>query len=345
MIEADLKPARPNLIPRVPKLGFAGVGWIGRNRLEAIASSGAAEITAITDPMSDALHAASSHLPGVAVAGQFEELLRMPELDGLVIATPNALHAEQSIAALEAGKAVFCQKPLARTSAETRRVVSAARAADRLLGVDLSYRFTTGMQEIKRLIASGELGSIYATELVFHNAYGPDKAWFYDARQSGGGCLLDLGIHLVDLAWWCLEYPDIERTTAQLLSKGEPIRSAEQVEDYASAQLVTRNGTSVQLACSWRVPAGYDARIEITFFGTRGGACFRNVNGSFYDFVAERYSTNRNQQVLAKPPEPWGGRAAVAWARQLGLDPSFDPSIASLEFVASTLDRLYGRAP
>ena len=116
------------------------------------------------------------------------------------------------------------------------------------------------------------------------------------------------------------------------------------MEDYASAQLLTTSGVSLQLACSWGVAAGYDARIELTFFGTKGGASFRNVNGSFYDFVAERYSRDRKAETLTRPPETWGGRAAVAWARQLSTSPSFDPAIRALQVVATTLDRLYGHA-
>lgn len=98
--------------------------------------------------------------------------------------------------ALAAGLAVFCQKPLGRTAAQTRRVMAAARTMNRLLGVDLSYRFVRGMQTIQ----AGEIGEVYAVQLVFHNADGPDKAWFYDPVQSGGGCVIDLGLHLVDLA-------------------------------------------------------------------------------------------------------------------------------------------------
>src|SRR5205085_415527 len=124
------------------------------------------------------------------------------DLDGLVIATPSASHAVQARAALERGIAVFCQKPLARTAAETASVVEAARAANRLLGVDLSYRHTEAMRHIGALARSGELGDIYAIDLVFHNAYGPDKAWFRDVKLSGGGCVIDLGTHLVDLALW-----------------------------------------------------------------------------------------------------------------------------------------------
>ncbi|HYP18242.1 MAG TPA: Gfo/Idh/MocA family oxidoreductase [Opitutus sp.] len=327
---------------RPPRLGFAGVGWIGRNRLEAIAASGLAKIAAITDRAPAAVDATRPLAPTADVARDFAELLAM-DLDGIVIATPNALHVEQSIAALRAGKAVFCQKPLARTAAETREVLSVAHDANRLLGVDLSYRFTAGMQRIRRLIRDGELGTIYAAELVFHNAYGPDKSWFYDPALAGGGCLLDLGIHLIDLALWCLDFPDIDSATAQLLVQGQSLKAVGGVEDYAAGQLTTTTGVSLQLACSWRAPAGCDARIEATFFGTQGGASFHNVNGSFYDFVAERFRPDRSRELLSSPPDAWGGRAAVAWARQLSMSPAFDPSAKHLQLVATALDRLYGR--
>ena len=137
--------------------------------------------------------------PRRKLVGTLDDLVDL-EVDGVVIATPSAMHAEQSIRALERGAAVFCQKPLGRTAAEVRAVVDAARAADRLLGVDLSYRFTEGMRRVRDLVRSGELGRVYAVDLVFHNAYGPDKPWFYDPALSGGGCVMDLGVHLVDLA-------------------------------------------------------------------------------------------------------------------------------------------------
>jgi len=342
MLEVAPQPSIAVPRRRLPKLGFAGVGWIGQNRLQAIAASGLAEISAINDPTAEALKAAAAHAPQATIANRFQDLIDM-DLDGIVIATPNALHATQCIAALESGKAVFCQKPLARTADETARILQAAEGADRLLGVDFSYRHTSGMREIKRLIGQGELGTIYAAEMVFHNAYGPDKPWFYEPRIAGGGCLLDLGIHLLDLGLWCLEWPEIRSATSQLLAKGQPVFHGEAVEDYAAAQLVTAEGVSLQLACSWGVAAGYDARIEVTFFGTHGGASFRNVNGSFYDFVAERYSRGRQTDSIAQPPESWGGRAAVAWAGKLSENPSFDPAARHWYVLASLLDRLYGR--
>jgi predicted dehydrogenase len=336
--------ATPRVAPgaaSLPRLGFLGVGWIGRHRMKAIAESGAAEVVALADAAADAAGAAAADTPGCEVAASLDDLLARG-VDGLVIATPSALHADQAVRALERGVAVFCQKPLGRTAAEARRVVEAARAADRLLGVDLSYRHVAGMSEVRRLVQEGALGRVYAADLVFHNGYGPDKPWFKDARLSGGGCVMDLGIHLVDLALWVLGFPEVGELAATLRAGGERIRGRKngRVEDYASAQLELTNGTAVRLACSWWLPAGQDCAIEASFYGTGGGASLRNVNGSFYDFVVERLHGTRRERI-ASPPDAWGGRAAVAWARRLAEGGGYDPEVASILEVQATLDRIY----
>lgn len=328
--------------PSRPRLGFLGTGWIGRNRLEAIAADGAATVAAVSDPSPEAAAQAVALAPGAVVVDSLDALLAS-DLDGLVIATPSALHAEQAIAALEQGVAVFCQKPLARTAGETRRVVDAARDADRLLGVDLSYRETAAMRAMREVIDSGAIGHVYAVDLTFHNAYGPDKGWFYDPRLAGGGCVIDLGIHLVDLALWTLDWPALLGASSRLYSKGVPLVEAERaVEDYAVATLDLAGDVTVRLACSWHLSAGQDAVIAAAFYGDRGGVALRNVEGSFYDFVAEQYEGTRCT-TLATPPDAWGGRAAVAWARQLAAGARFDAEAERLVEVAAALDAVYGR--
>jgi predicted dehydrogenase len=329
--------------PVAPRLGFLGTGWIGRHRLRAIAASGIGTVVGVSDVSEDAAREASDGLtPGPHVATSLDELLDLG-LDGIVIATPSALHADQAIASLERGVAVFCQKPLARTAAETRRVVDAARAADRLLCVDLSYRFTAGMTAIRELVRQHELGEIFAADLVFHNAYGPDKPWFRDMALSGGGCVIDLGIHLVDLALWILDFPALRSATSRLYAGGHAMHGAgREVEDYAIARLDLETGASVQLSCSWNVSAGRDAVIGASFFGTKGGASFHNVNGSFYDFVAERYRGTSCER-LTDPPDEWGGRAAVDWARRLAAGARFDPAAGRLVDLAAAIDRIYRR--
>lgn len=326
-----------------PRLGFLGVGWIGRHRMEAIANSGIADVVAISDASDEMRAAALQVAPGAEVARSFDELLGMP-LDGVVIATPSALHAEQSVAALERGIAVFCQKPLGRNAEENARVVDAARRMNLLLGVDLSYRFAAAFQRMREVVRSGEIGDVFAVDLVFHNAYGPDKPWFYDPRLSGGGCVMDLGIHLIDMALWTLGFPRFDSASSRLLSRGAPLGAApDVVEDYAVARLESKEGPVVQLACSWNLPAGQEAVIGAQFYGTSGGAGVRNVNGSFYDFIAERYHGTQTE-VLVEPPDAWGGRAAVAWAERLASGARFDPASQELVEAARVLDLVYGRA-
>ncbi|HBA87195.1 MAG TPA: oxidoreductase [Geobacter sp.] len=327
----------------LPRVGFLGTGWIGRHRMQAIAESGEAEVAAIADVCAENAQEAAKLVPGGSVVDSLDALLDLG-LDAVVIATPSAGHCSQAVRALQRGLAVFCQKPLGRSVHEAQMVVDAARAANRLLGVDFSYRYTDAVQKMYQLVASGDLGQVYAADLVFHNAYGPDKAWSYDAELSGGGCLMDLGSHLVDLALWFFGYPEIRSVSSSIFSGGERLKGGSgKVEDYAVVSLVLGNGNAVRLACSWNVSAGRDAVIESNFYGTRGGVSFRNVQGSFYDFVAERFRGTA-AETIAVPPDSWGGRCAVAWARQLRVAGGvFDPQAEKLVQVAAVLDAAYGR--
>ena len=99
---------------------------------------------------------------------------------------------------------------------------------------------------------------------------------------------------------------------------------------------------TVTLACSWRLPVGDQAQIEASFYGTEGGLGLRNVDGSFYDFRAERYR-GTTRECLHAPPDAWGGRAAVAWAQRLAVNPTYNPEIERLIAVAEVLDAIYGR--
>jgi predicted dehydrogenase len=337
----------PLAVPvRRPRLAFVGVGWIGTHRMQAVACSEAAEIVAIADASEGAARKALDQVSQWAPNARIElfEHLLAEDLDGIVIATPSAQHAEQARAALERGLAVFCQKPLARTANEARDVIAAARARDRLLAVDFSYRKVAGVEHMKSLLASDVIGTPFAAELIFHNAYGPDKAWFYDVASAGGGCVMDLGIHLIDLLLWMLDYPDVERVSSELFGGGKPLRKPiEAVEDYAHAELRLASGMSARLACSWKLSAGCDAVIEASFYGTRGSVRLRNVNGSFYDFRVEHCEGTRTR-ALSVPSRSWGGVTICEWARQLASTPRFDPDVEHLLEVHRIVDTIYGRS-
>lgn len=323
-----------------PRIAFLGVGWIGRHRMNAILETGLAEACGICEPDAALAAEAKGLAPEAAVVVTFEELLAL-EPDGVVIATPSALHAEQSIRALETGAAVFCQKPLGRNAAEAAAVVEAARNADRLLGVDLSYRFTDGMKQVVSIVRGGGLGEVFAVDLVFHNAYGPGKPWFFDAALSGGGCVMDLGVHLVDLASWALDFPAVGKAESHLFAGGRPFVAGQPgVEDFCFATLTLATGCVVRLTCSWHLHAGQEAVIAAEFYGTKGGTALRNVGGSFYDFTAHHHNGTSTRQ-LAGPPDEWGGRAAADWTRRLATSIHFDPEAERFVDVSRALDAIY----
>lgn len=327
-----------------PNIGFVGVGWIGLNRMNAMLKEDLITVESIADASEESLLKAQQAVPDASLYLSLNELLD-EKPDGIVIATPSALHASQAITALENGVAVFVQKPLARTVGETAMVVDAAEKSGKLLGVDFSYRFTEGMQKINQLIKSGAFGKIFAINLVFHNAYGPDKEWFYKPELSGGGCVIDLGSHIIDLALWILDFPEVANVTSSLFSGGKPITlPEEETEDFAMANIETKTGTSIQLACSWNLQAGQEAVIEATFYGTEGGATFRNIDGSFFHFEAYKFHLKTKKELLtSQTPDDWGGRAAIDWARRLAKGEGFNKDAYQFVKVAEVIDRIYKR--
>lgn len=333
--------AQPRLhtAPKV-RLGFVGLGWIGRKRLDAVAADRLIEIAALYDDDIERARSACEGCLQAQVASSLDDMLAC-DLDGIVIATPNSLHAEQAIACLSAGKAVFCQKPLATTTDDTVRVVAAARSADRLLGIDYSYRHVQGMGELRRRIRGGELGRLTFMDLRFHNAYGPDKPWCYERRMSGGGCLLDLGIHLIDLASWLQGASDMELVSCELFCKGQPARS-EDVEDFACMELRATSASRVRIVCSWNAHAGADASIGFELFGTQAGATWRNVGGSFYDFELD-VCRGTSRERIGSHPDEWGGRGLLEWAQRLSMDSSFDPAALDIVQGARLVEAVYRR--
>ncbi len=325
-----------------PKLAFTGVGWIGRSRLQAAAESNLAEIVLLADPSEDCIQEASKIAPESKTTASFEETISDIDIDGIVIATPSALHKQQAVAAFQSGKAVFCQKPLGRNLEEVIAVVDAAKENDKLLGADFSYRYTTAFQKIYAVIQSGELGKIFAVDLKFHNAYGPDKPWFYDISLSGGGCVLDLGIHLIDMMLYALDFPEVIKVNSSLFAKGVSLKGESEVEDYATVLMELANDITAQLACSWNLPAGSEAVIEVSFFGTNGGVALKNVAGSFYDFVGLRYRGTKTE-TLTTPPDNWGGKALLDWIEKLSVNSNYSDRAAQYLKSAEVLDKIYGR--
>jgi predicted dehydrogenase len=323
------------------RLGFLGVGWMGQKRLDALAKSRAIDIAAVCDPARDRVARARALATGAAACGSIEEMLDW-NLDGVVICSPGTLQVRQALDCLEWGLPVFCQKPFAATAREATAVVLEAQTQDCLIDVDLCYRRLAAVEAIMDLAGSGELGEIHAARLVFHNAHGPDQAWFHDPKLTGGGCVVDLATHLIDLAVRVLGSPVVDVESA-CFKDGQPLaRPIRQIEDYATARLRLSSGALVDLACSWRIALGRDAVIDAEFFGTRGEARLRNVDGSFYDFTAVHTQGSRSR-MLVEPPDEWRARSLESWAKRLAEGDGFDCSAWELVHLSRVVDQIYGR--
>lgn len=325
-----------------PRLAFVGMGWIGKSRFESLVKNDLVECRGIYDPYLQEMQE-DKLLCNYSKVEDFDDLLNDEDLDGIVIATPNALHVEQCLKALKAGKAVFCQKPLARTAEEVRELINAAAIHDKHLGVDYSYRYTEGIQKIKSLLNQEKLGKVFAVEAAFHNAYGPDKSWFYDMERSGGGCLLDLGCHLVDLSMYLLDFPEAQVVKSARYNKGNLLEKGQnEVEDYCTAGIRTDSNVDINVACSWNLCAGKDADIYFKIYGTEGAAFFENVNGSFFDFQTS-FCQGTQQEVISSPPEDWSGKAIQEWSKQLERKNTFRHDAWKYISSSELIDQIYGR--
>lgn len=325
----------------MPRIGFLGLGAMGKHRLEAIQHAGKSEVVALCDPFTDHVDrlCKDNDLKSMPT---YDSLIDM-DVHGVVIATPNIFHKDQIIKALTENKAVFCQKPLACTTQEVLEIIQLAKEKNCALTTDLSYRHTHSLRKIKTLIDSGELGEIFAANLTFHNAAGPDHSWYYDPALSGGGCMMDLGVHLIDSLYWLFPDIKVEKLNSKLYVRGQALCDPKnQVEDFAIAQATFSNGLTSQLTCSWGLSIGKEAIIEMNFYGTKGGATFRNVNGSVYDFKSEHYKGTK-RQVLSLPPDDWGGKDAVHWATWLANKNEYFYETDHYLKTAQLLDQIYSR--
>lgn len=339
----SLDTSRPFLRPR---LGFLGADYAGLSRLETLLQSGMADVAAVADACEEQREYAHMLAPRAALANSLNDLLKM-NLDGIVIATPGELHMQQAVAALESGVAVFCQRPLALNVEATQQIIDTARKANRLLGVDFSYRYTSAMQAVRKTVCAGDIGKIYAVNLTFHNAFEPNQ-WYHNGKTSRGipasdGCMTDLGSSLIDLAMWVLDFPEVAHVNSRLYADGHLIRKPQgQVEDYGTAQIVLQDDTVLQLACSWNLSTGCDSIIRADFYGTRGGISFHNVDGSSYHFAADRFDGSQHETLLT-PLENWEGRAALEWVHRLAQGGRYHPEAERYVDVARVLEAVYTR--
>lgn len=259
------------------RAGVIGLG-MGKNHARAYAKHDRSELVAIADLDENRLKTVGDELGVPQRYTSPEDMIAKANLDVVCIATPNTLHKPLTLAALEAGCHVLCEKPMAMNAAEARDMLAAADRASKRLMINFSFRFRNESMAMKRAVDEGMLGDIYYARTVWMRRRGMPGfgGWFGQKALSGGGPLIDLGVHRLDLALWLMGYP---KPTWVLGRTYDPIASriaAEQgksfdCEDFAAAMVTFENGASLHLTASWASHIRQRDEISTQLLGTKGG--------------------------------------------------------------------------
>ena len=247
------------------RLALLGCGWVADMHARAAATCGHTVAGVANHRLESAERFASEHQIERATT-DWRELVRAPDVDIVVVCTPNALHAEQSITALEAGKHVFCEKPMATTVADAEAMLAAAERHDRLLLVLHPWRHHSAVIALRNAILAGELGAIVRTHgYGVHADWGPG-GWFTDPALAGGGALVDMGIHAIDTARFLLGEPEPQRVLASIRTA----HGSYAVDDDGIVLIEWEGGARSVVESGWWQPhlGGYEADTEV--YGSNG---------------------------------------------------------------------------
>ena len=270
------------------RVGVVGVG-IGRVHLDGYRKLGdRVEIVGICDIIESRARAAADDFGVKRTYTDYNELFAERNLDAVSVCTPNALHAEIAVAALQAGKHVLCEKPMANTLENAQKIVAATRESDRLFMMGMNNRFRGDTQVLKSFINDGQLGDIYYAKCGWtrRNGIPGFGGWFTTKAQSGGGPLIDIGVHVLDLTTYLMGNPVPVSASGSTYAKfgprgrgaggygfaPDPNKAANyDVEDLATGLVKFDNGATLFLEASW---ASYTPKDQFysTLLGTEGGA-------------------------------------------------------------------------
>lgn len=305
------------------RIGIIGAGNIGGVHIKEFSKlPEQCEITAITDaylPMAES-RAEEAGIPNVAASP--EELIRRADVDAVIIGVPNQFHAPYAIQALEAGKHVLLEKPMALNAAAAKEIYRASQKSDKVLMVSHQMRFESVPMQIKQQVERGELGRIYTAKTGWFRRKGIPGwgTWFTRMDQAGGGPLIDIGVHMLDLALYLMGNPKPVSVYGATYAEFGPKRKGigtwgkpnwdgiYDVEDLATALIKMEDGSTLSLEVSWAVHMDTDNTPFIHLMGSEGGASYRGSTGKL---LFEKFDQAQETE-LRKPDNDEGERARLS---------------------------------
>jgi predicted dehydrogenase len=290
------------------RVGVIGLG-MGRLHIEHYRKHPGARLQAVCDQDEGLARKLAAEFGIPQVFTRFEEFLAHAEIDAATVAVPNFLHKSMTLALLDRGLHVMCEKPMAMDTAEALEMRDRVRTSGLKFMIHYNQRFRPEHQYFKRLIESGSLGDVYYGNAGWRRMRGMPRfgGWFSQKKMSGGGPLIDLGVHMLDLTRWLIGSPKAVTVSASTYSHIAQSLAREQnkefdVEDLASTLIRLDNGSSLVMEVSWALNFEEREKVYLELSGTRGGlsnvtfdykdtttCIFREENGAMVKSVPLRY--------------------------------------------------------
>jgi predicted dehydrogenase len=317
--------------------GLIGAGDIVRRRVgEALRTAGGGELAAVSRARVDLLEAFAREVGARRCHANWRDLVRDPEIDAVYVATPVHLHAEQTIAAADAGKHVLCEKPMAMNAAECDRMIAACRARGVRLGIAYYRRFYPVVMRARELLASGAIGEPVFAQMIASEPFDPrpgtPRSWLVDPAQSGGGPMADFGCHRLEVM------RHLFGPVARVKSVIATVALERDVEDTAAALLHFERGGCAMVAVT---NAAAERLDTLDVFGTRGSIRVASLNTG--DLVVR---TGVEERLEAHPP---AANVHVPLVEEFvdavrsGRDPVVDGTVGRA--IAVIQDEIYADSP
>jgi predicted dehydrogenase len=281
------------------RIGIVGAGWPSWQHMKGYREIPEVELVALCDANEQRLNQIADEYSVPRRYTSYEEMLDAEHLDAVSVCTPNAFHADMSILALRRGLHVHCEKPMAISAAKAQEMTRVSKETGKILMIGFQRRFGSHASFLKQYIDDGNLGEIYFARAVWIRRRGIPGigGWFTTKSLSGGGALIDIGVHVLDLALWYMGFPTVQSVSASVGSRfgtrmvkdgvlaggagagGTRFQAAPppgsrlsfDVDDYAFAHVNFGAGRSMMLETSWAGNIKED-RMEVQLWGEKAGA-------------------------------------------------------------------------
>ena len=255
------------------KLGVIGLGSISQLiHLPNISKLNDVFLSAVAEVKKNRLNLISEKFSIQNRYTDYQEMLENEDIDAIIIATPTNTHKEIAIDCLSAGKHVLVEKPLARTHAEAKEIVEAAKKYKKKLMVGMNLRYRPDTMLLRSIINSSEIGEPFYAKCGWIRSRSSEEKWFTKKEEAGGGVIIDLGIHLLDLALWLMNFPQVSSVSCKNF-----YHFTKNVEDTSISFIKFKDGSLINIEVSWSLAADKD-NFYLTVYGNKGSASLNPLN-------------------------------------------------------------------